>query len=257
MATVTAGILGALGALGSTVASPTPAHAWTDGNHYAMGFVFDHNIVTYFVDPITVPSWDDANIRNAAYAWTAVNSNLFYVTGGSSRTTTDVQIYGFTYYDGGSGWGGCTTSTTICPARVGAGYVRLYFDGNTKVPPSGGQANYADTPTWDQSVAGHEQGHSFGLDHSCVVGSLMQGPNSKFACGSYPPPCPEPNCVDTPQADDRAGDIYLYGQYSPPPPPPCQSVLCRINQSAPANKLDVVRQLLSYPPTQIPLNTPA
>ena len=256
MATVTAGILGALGALGSTVASPTTAHAWTDGNHYAMGYVFDHNIVTYYIDPITIPGWDNANIKNAAYAWTAVQSNLFYVEGGSSRTTTDVQIYGYTIDDNQSGWGGCNTTTTICPSRVGAGYVKIYFDGNATIPANG-HGSYTNSPTWDQDVAGHEQGHSFGLDHSCVVGSLMQGPNTTYNCGYYVASCTEPNCVDTPQADDRAGDIALYGRYNPPPPPPCRSVLCRINQPAPPNKLAVLQQLLAYLPTQIPLNTSA
>jgi hypothetical protein len=85
----------------------------------------------------------------------------------------------------------------------------------------------------------------------------MSGPNNTFNCGAYAGYCPEPTCVNSPQGDDRAGDIALYGAYNPPPPPPCQSVLCRINQPVAPNKLDVLRQILSYPADQMPLNTAA
>jgi len=242
----------------------TTAHAWTDGNRYWLGYQFNHNTVTYFIDPTTVPSWDNGNIHSSANAWTYSNSynneqsNLYYIPGGTSTSTADVAVTGYKNYDQWSGHGGCrytwSNAPTVCPSRSGVGYVELYFDPNHTSAVSGDPASFTDTPTLDQAHAGHEQGHSFGLDHSCVNGSLMAGPNTTFNCGGYNPPCAEPNCIDTPQPDDMDGAIQLYGAFTPPSPPPvCRGILCTIHQSG-TTKPQIVQWLESFPPDQIPLS---
>ena len=253
LAALVAGAATVIGALAAGP-GPTPALAWTDGNRYAMGFVFDHDTITYFIDPSTVPAWDDDNINNAADAWTAVDSKMYYLPGGTSTSTADVQIMGVTKDSGWSGVGGCNTTTSVCPSRSGSGYVKLYFDPDHTTAVNGGHASYSDTPTLDQGNAGHEQGHTFGLAHSCVVGSLMQGPNSQFSCGSYPTGCAEPDCTDTPQADDAAGDIALYGQIQPPVTTNCTSVAA---SAIGVQKLALAQWIeQAYAPSQIPLNAP-
>lgn len=170
-------IVTALVAITAGPGNLTTAHAWVDGKRYAMGFTFDHNTATYFIDANTVPGWDIANIKNAARGWTAVMSNLFYIPGGTSTSTADVQIIGTTRDPGYSGLGGCNNVGTTCPSRSGAASVTLYFDPNNPTSVNGGHANYSDTPTFDTGIAGQEEGHTFGLDHSCLPNQVMQGPN--------------------------------------------------------------------------------
>jgi hypothetical protein len=234
------------------------AHAWTDGNRYALPYKFDHINVTYFIDPTTVPSWDVGHVNDAAQAWNdslynGHTSKLYYVPGGTSTTTADVQITGTTVDKGWSGQENCPTySNGICPTRQGASYIQLYFDpNNPTLPQGGGHASYSDTPTSDQGIAGHEEGHSVGLDHSCVAGALMQGPNPNFGCTGY-------GSAYLPQPDDADGLIQLYGQWQPPPPPACPpfaSLICYAYRPAPPNtKEQVLTWLESLPPDQIPLN---
>jgi hypothetical protein len=249
-------VITALLAVTALPGNVTTAHAWTDGNRYALPYKFDHVNVTYFIDATTVPAWDTGNINNAAEAWNdslynGQTSKLYYVAGGTSKTTADVQITGYTNYNAWSGVSNCPTySNGTCPTRQGASYVQLYFD-PAHVTNDGGIASYSDTPTRDQGIAGHEEGHSVGLDHSCVVGALMQGPNTTFNCNTY-------GSAYLPQPDDADGLIQLYGQWQPPPPPACPpfaSIICYAYQPAPPNtKEQVLQWLKSLPPDQIPLN---
>ncbi len=41
------------------------------------GWKFDHNTITCFADPNTVPAWLDQSINNAAWDWTTVRSNMY------------------------------------------------------------------------------------------------------------------------------------------------------------------------------------
>jgi len=246
-------VVASLFALAATIPAggSVPAQAY---NVY--GWSFDHNSFTYFIAATggnAMPGWDVGHVNDAADSWTArPTTNLFLEPGGTSTTTADVQVLAYTDpSDGSGGHGGCfnlftgSNGSSYCYSRSGNGYAELNFNPND---------SQTTTPVYDQYIAGHELGHSVGLDHSCATPSLMRGPASP--CTTEPYECAsETSCTSTPQTDDDNGVIALYGAIQPPSGPGGPGGFC-FNGLGPLSKPDVATMLAAENPAQVTLDVP-
>ena len=240
-----AALAGSTFAFGFQISVAAPAAAY---NTY--DWTFDHNVISYFIDVTSanaIPGWDLQHVNDAAQTWTATPTKLYYEAGGTSINNADVRVQSYSERDHYGGKGGCfylvqpggAGTPWYCPARSGEGYawINLWYNNTT-------------VPVYDQYTAGHEQGHSFGLDHSCTHPSLMQGPQTTY-CPNEPYDCAsETNCTSTPQQDDVNGVSALYGSLHPP------GGLCGPAASVDlmASKLATAAQLADDAPDALPLN---
>ena len=138
----------------------------------------------------STPSWLVSAVHQAAGEWSSSPTPLAVTQGNN-----DMWVSTYSAYDGAGGWGGCDDweGSTCYHGFIQFNLSGCYsYNGSTRCGPR------SSTPDVNNSMALHEFGHVFGLNHSSVTSAVMY---------------PSPN-AQAPQPDDINGINALY-HYNP------------------------------------------